>query len=108
MAESVSAITKFVRNSEFQGRIALLMAKISIEVLAEANSIPNHNVRAAYANLVLNNLSREGQRAATVVISNNISTAAAATNHEAFSDADLETALEAVFNALAGIFTPEA
>lgn len=92
---------------DFQKRVLLLLAEYCITVLEESNSVESHDERAAYANLVLRNLRSEAERAAFLIVADNISAAAAVSTHDEFSDNTISTAIENSFNSMAGIFTPE-
>lgn len=93
---------------DFQKRTRLLIADVAGDVLAEANTVTDHDERAIYAVRVLNNLAEEGKRAAFIVVAENLNAAAAVESHTEFTDTVLKAAIAAAWNQLAGVYQPEA
>lgn len=105
MSESMDAFA-IANDIDFQKRVLLLLSDVCTDVLAEVNTTPNHDARAAHAVLTLSNLRKEAERASFVLVGDNLSAVAGVTSQADFTDTQIKNALTNSFNSLASIFTP--
>lgn len=102
------------RNIEFQERTQAMMAKVAVDVLGEAGSTPYHGQRANYAQRVIQSPQMSMNQAITVVCMGDSVTAGTVydettkTSTCSITDPNLQSQIERLWNAMAGIDTPAA
>ena len=94
LAEQVTAVA----DSAWIGKVTQALTKAAVAVMAEADTVDNHDLRVAYAKAVLGNPEVAGQIATYAVSTNTgISSTATAT------DNDIEFTVNSMFDAFAGV-----
>ncbi len=83
----------------FKNRVKYFMQKGAAAVLAEAGTVSGHDLRAAYANNVLNATASTFEMAVAVVTNATIAAAGGA----ASSDSDIEFAVNSFWDAFSGV-----
>jgi hypothetical protein len=115
MANDSYSQQQLAQDPKFQGRVRAGLATVAWQVLNEDAAVPDHDVRARYANFVLSNLTGQAQSVAPSLVHRPNLMAfettfdfRAAAVVSAAGDADIESQLMTDWSKMAGIQTPVA
>lgn len=100
MADS-DVLYNYVSTNAFKNRVNLLMYRAAMVVMDEPNDTPKHSKRVDLAGLALSGDIKSKEIALTVATDSNVSAPILATPQVDPTDAEIETALAAVWTDLA-------
>ena len=103
-------LASIAHSSAFQSRVEAAMHKVALEVMVEDASVPDHSERATYAMTILDGGGKPGEYTKSVVMEQSIADVAVpgVSPEYGISDAELESAVNAIYNAKAGIHSQPA
>ena len=107
MPASALTMRAITRESIFQDRITFLAVKAAIAVMAELNTVTNHAERVVYAKKILDGSANMDLYTLAVATNSTIQNEATQTPADGFNvpDADIEFAVNSLFDAMAGVAT---
>lgn len=106
------ALTRDTGPAGFMERVQAMLAKVAVDILSEPGGTPHHDMRAVYAQRVIQSPPAAAHQGATIVVMG-INVVLATTYDEmtktstcTILDIDLQSQIMNLWNALAGIDTP--